>query len=139
MQGICLQRKSLVLMTVFCAGCFTSCAGNSSSAPDLTGTWSFTVVSQAFGATASATAQLTQSGNSVTGTVSLNGTPCATSAPVTGTVSGTNVSFLVDENGQAASLTGTANSKFSMISGTYTTPNGGCTNGDFGTWSGTKQ
>jgi hypothetical protein len=61
---------------------------------------------------------------------------CAISAPINGTVSGNTISATLTEGGQAVSLTGTVASNGKSASGTYTSPTGGCTNGDSGTWSG---
>ena len=82
---------------------------------------------------------LTQKGNSVSGTLTLTGSPCASSGgSLTGTVTGTSLSLQLQEEDQFVSLTGTANPAFTMASGTYTTPSEGCLNGDFGTWHGVK-
>jgi len=132
--GVVALGLSLLTLLISCGG-----GSNTPSSRTLTGTWSVTVTSQAFNASGTATIQLQQNGNSVTGSASLTGTPCATSAPLTGTISGSDLSFQLSENGQVVTLTGTVNSSLTSMSGTYSAPSGGCTNGDFGTWSATKQ
>jgi hypothetical protein len=128
-------------------GCLAGCG--SSSARNLTGNWQFTVKSSANGNTFSGTASITQSGpvNSqgagglermVAGTVNFANNPCATTAPLSGTISGSNVILTATEDGQSVSLTGSVNAAFTAMSGNYTAPLGGCTSGDFGTWAASK-
>jgi uncharacterized protein (TIGR03437 family) len=104
-----------------------------------TGYWSFTAKSRVYGFQSGASGQLTQSGNTISGQLILNGTPCATSAAVSGTVSGNSLSMNLDENGQIVLFSGSVSSDGNSASGTYTAPPGGCTNGDSGTWVGTRQ
>jgi hypothetical protein len=128
-------------------GCLAGCG--SSSAPNLTGNWQFTVKSSANGNTFSGTASITQSGpvNSqgagglermVTGTMNFANNPCATTAPLSGTISGSNVILTATEGGQSVSLTGSVNAAATAMSGNYTAPLGGCTGGDFGSWAASK-
>jgi hypothetical protein len=104
----------------------------------MTGSWQITGVSQKFpGARGSGSASLVQSGNSITGTYNTTG-GCANTSAVTGTVAGSNIALQFDENGQMGSLTGTVNAAFTSASGNFTSPSGGCLNGDYGTWSAVK-
>jgi len=105
----------------------------------LGGNWAFTAQSSLYGFQSSASGVLTQNGNSVSGQLSLSGTPCATSASVSGTISGSALSMTLNENGQLVKFTGTVSADGSSASGTYVAPSGGCTNGDYGTWSGVRQ
>ncbi len=105
----------------------------------LTGTWQFTAVSSIFPITTTGTGTLQQNGTSVTGQLTLSGTPCATTAALTGTINGTNLTFQLNENGQPVSFTGTANANLTSASGNYSAQAGGCTSGDFGTWTAAKQ
>lgn len=105
----------------------------------LNGTWQFIAVSSLYPITTTGAGTLQQTGNSVTGQLTLSGTPCATTAALSGTINGTNLTFQLNENGQFVNFTGTANANFTSASGTYSAPQGGCTSGDFGTWSATKQ
>jgi hypothetical protein len=119
-----------------------------SSAANLTGSWQFTFKSSANGNTYTGTASITQGGfvNSlgsgtehvVTGTVNFANAPCATAAPLSGTISGLNVILTVTEATESVSLTGNVNTAFTAMSGTYAAPLGGCTAGDFGSWAASK-
>ena len=124
----------VVALALFMAGC----GGNNKQTSSLTGNWQLTAHSTVFGLTVTGSGALSQLGNSVAGQVSLSGTPCATTAAVSGSVSGTTVTLQLQEGSQAVNFTGAANSGFTSISGSYTAPSGGCTNGDSGTWSATK-
>jgi hypothetical protein len=127
---------------IVCLGIIvTGCGGgmNMGTSPSFTGTWQFTGDSSVAALHFTGTGKLQQNGSSVTGNIDpLSGTPCATSAALNGTVSGTNLAFQINENGQITNLTGMINQQFTSASGTYAAPFGGCTNGDQGTWSGTK-
>ncbi len=129
-------------------GCFAGCAP--SSGPNLTGNWQFTLKSSVSGNTSTGTVSITQSSSPVdsegagglehmiTGTMNLANEPCATTAPLSGTISGTNVILTVTEDGQPVSLTGNVNAASTAMSGHYTAPLGGCTDGDFGSWAASK-
>ncbi|HEX4134032.1 MAG TPA: IPT/TIG domain-containing protein [Bryobacteraceae bacterium] len=108
-------------------------------ATGLTGYWNFTAQSNVYGFQSGASGQLTQSGNTISGQLSLSGTPCATSAVASGTVSGSALSMTLNENGQVVTFSGSVSSDGNSASGAYVAPSGGCTNGDSGTWVGTRQ
>ncbi len=130
-----------ILGIIFLCGCLAACGSgsNNSSAPiNVSGDWQITGHSTPFDVTDTGTATISQSGSSVTGTVTLSGTPCATTATVSGSLSGTAFTFQLEEGDQAVNFTGTVNSAGTSASGNYTAPSGGCTNGDYGTWSATK-
>jgi streptogramin lyase/single-stranded DNA-binding protein len=103
-----------------------------------TGNWQITSSSSVYGIVSTATGWITQSGNNLSGTMTLSGTPCATSGALTGTLSGNSLSLDLNENGQHVILTGTLAANGNSASGTYAAPEGGCTAGDRGTWSGTR-
>jgi hypothetical protein len=110
------------------------------SANSLTGVWTFTSHSTVYGNQSTGYGELIQNGNSLTGQFSFTGSSCATSASVTGTVNGTSLSISLNEGGQAVTFTGTVVlSNNNTASGTYSAPAGGCTQGDAGTWTGTRQ
>jgi hypothetical protein len=137
-----------MLGVLLLCGCLAGCG--SSSSPNLTGNWQFTVKSAANGNTYTGTASITQSSGpvdssgasslerTVTGTLNFANDPCATAAPLSGTISGSNVIVTVTEGGQPVSFTGNVNAAFTEMSGNYTTPFGGCNSGDFGSWVATK-
>ena len=74
------------------AGVTLSVVPSTSSTPgNMTGGWQFTGQSSIFDVQFSATGQMVQVENSVSGQLTLSGTPCATSAAFNGTVSSTGV------------------------------------------------
>ena len=134
-QGVrhALTTGLLILLALTLVACGSS---SSLSSQTVDGTWNFEFTSSALGgASYTGSVILTQNGSKITGTMTLANAPCATSAPLTGTVSGSNVSFQITEGGQVVTLNGTINSVFSSMSGTYTAAPGGCLNGDHGSWA----
>ena len=74
--------------------------GTSSTPGNMTGGWQFTGQSSIFDVQFSATGQIVQVENSISGQLTLSGTPCATSAAFNGTVSSTGVLTInLNENG----------------------------------------
>lgn len=129
---------------MLCGG-LTGCG---SSATNLTGKWQVTFKSKANRDIYTGTASITQGGfvnslgsgteHAVTGTVTFANAMCATAAPLSGTISGLNVILAITETGESVSLTGNVNPAFTAMSGSYATPPGGCTAGDFGSWTASK-
>ena len=130
-------------------GCLAGCGSSSTS--NVGGNWQFTVKSSVTGNTYTGTASITQgsfvdtlgSGTErmVTGTVNFVNDPCATVAPLSGTISGSNVIFSLTEGGQPVSFTGNVNAAFTAMSGSYSSGVGfapGCTDEDFGSWGASK-
>jgi hypothetical protein len=104
---------------------------------DATGKWQITTKSQS-GATGGAVATIQRnSDGSLSGGLSDIEPPCATSATLTVIVNNNKIQMTADENGQGVSFTGAATAT-GALSGTYTSPTGGCTNGDTGTWTATR-
>lgn len=102
---------------------------------DVTGTWSGTWTSSNDIDHGNLAATLTQSGTSVSGTVSITESPCISSGSVSGTVSGNNVVFGVVSGTDTITYTATCTS--TSMSGTYSVNTGECA-GDTGTFSMTK-
>jgi hypothetical protein len=76
----------------------------------------------------------TQSGNALTGTIVVKGTPCLSAATVSGTVNGSTISFGAVSGKNTVVYDGTISG--STMKGTYTAP-AGC--GDAkGTWQAAK-
>src|SRR5271170_4081357 len=131
------QGAALGLLLIFLSAC--GGGGNSSSTPvNMAGNWQFTGNSTKFAYTDTAAGQINQNGSSVSGTLSLSGSPCAQTADFSGTLNGTSLSATLDESGQNVSFNGTVSADGNSASGNYTAPSGGCTNGDTGTWSGSR-
>ncbi|MGB2602659.1 MAG: hypothetical protein WBC78_03635 [Candidatus Sulfotelmatobacter sp.] len=136
-----------MLGVLLLCGCLVGCG---SSSANLTGNWQFTLKSSANGNTYTGMASITQSSSPVdssgagslermvTGTMNFANDPCATAAPLSGTISGSNVILTATEDGQLVSLTGSVNAAFTAMSGSYSASLGGCTNGDFGSWAASK-
>jgi hypothetical protein len=76
-----------------------------------------------------------QSGISLSGEFLLTLTGCAGVGIVSGQVKGDNVSIGVTQNGQTITLTGTASTGGSMMSGDYSLLASGCGNTQTGTWT----
>jgi len=133
------MKKSMLGIMILCVS-FAGCgSGNSAPSANLTGDWQFTAYSMMYGYDIAGSGPLQQNGNSISGTVNLTGDVCAISAvPISGNVSGASVTLQLEEGNQAVKLTGTVNAAGTSIGGNYSAPSGGCTDGDYGTWSGTK-
>jgi hypothetical protein len=126
------QCLGLVIALAFILGC------GSSSPKTVNGPWQFTLTSSATpGLSFTGATTLTPSGTGISGTVSFSNNPCSTSGLLAGGISGQNVFFQITEGNQVLSLTGTVDSAFTAMSGTYTASDGGCTNGDTGSWTAT--
>jgi hypothetical protein len=140
------RRKRVAAVLIMAAGvslagfmvaCGGGSSGSSSSTPaNVAGTWSFSSTSAAFGTTYSGTASLQQNGSSLTGTTSLQNDPCGTQPSLAGTVTGSDVAFNLLEGSQSVAFQGVLSG--STLSGSYTAPAGGCTNGDHGSWTATR-
>ena len=133
-----------IVLCVFAFGCGGSSSGGGSSGQQSTqsinvaGTWQITAKSSVFSITSLVSGVITQFGTNLSGQLTISGSPCATSAPMSGTLSGTGLSIQLNESGQTVTLSGTASGDGSSAGGTYNAPAGGCTNGDSGTWTGIR-
>ncbi len=138
-----MQSKIFVAVLVFLALGFLSSCGDgdsgSSSPPtvDVTDTWTGSWFSRNGVNGGSATLNATQSGASVTGSVSFSGSPCFASGAFSGSVSGNTVRGSITAGGIRVdvALTITGNS----ASGTYNSVSAGNCTGDSGTISLTTQ
>ena len=133
-----MTSRGYVAFVLASLGVLGSCGGGGGgngggSGLILEGNWEFTATSSVFDIVTTATGQVNQNGSSLSGTLSLSGTPCADSASFAGTINGNKLMGSLDENGQNVTMTGTVAADGNSGSGTYTTPAGGCTNGDHGT------
>jgi hypothetical protein len=124
----------VVVVSLFVVGCGSSVTG-SSGAINMAGSWNFATSSVR--GTTTGIGALSQTGSSVSGTLALSGA-CASTGPFAATLSGTSITAVLSENGQAVNLTGTVATSGSSASGNYTSAAGGCTNGDTGTWTATR-
>ena len=93
---------------------------------DLSGDWSGSWVSGSVGGDVSAT--FTQTGGTLTGTVTVGDSPCITEGAITGTVTSSGVTFGSVSGATSITFVSTEVSEESM-SGTWTTDGGACTGG----------
>ncbi len=102
----------------------------------MTGTWLFALIpNNDTSAAFQVTANLTQVGTQITGTVSLTGS-CGTSASMTGSVTGNSLTLQLTQPESTIDFSGTANLAFTSASGTYTAVAGSCLqDGGYGSWS----
>jgi len=106
--------------------------------PNIAGNWTFTATSSSFGTQYSGVGTVAQNGSTMSAALALSGTPCASSAALSGSLNGDSITMTLNENGQVVTLTGTVASNGNSASGSYSAAAGGCTNGDMGTWAGTR-
>jgi hypothetical protein len=144
-KGQVMQRKLAIFIMVL-PFLFTACGGSSSNtvtpSGSIAGNWQMSL--QPTNSNESPRTQsgfLLQSVNAVTGSLLLTDSPCTAVGNVSGTLSGTNVSMVVDPNGVQVNLTGTVGSGQSSMTGDYTILSTGCSaagaSPDTGTWTAT--
>jgi len=133
-----LTASGAILALLLAVACGGSSANNPPLSGSMTGTWTFTANSQSFGSIVSGTANVQQTGDTISGQATLVGSPCATTASISGTVSGKSVQMQLNENGDTVTFTGKLDSTFTYASGSYSASLG-CTNADQGTWTANKQ
>ncbi|MDR3718694.1 MAG: hypothetical protein P4K98_07820 [Bryobacteraceae bacterium] len=103
------------------------------TAQQLAGTWNISGTSTS-GAQFSATAQISQQGAALAGSLAISGSGCAVSAAFSGSAGSDGVvQFDANWGGQHLILSGYLSGD--VLSGAYLSPAGGCLNGDHGTWS----
>lgn len=76
----------------------------------------------------------TQKGSTVSGTITISGTECLTAGTVTGTLSGSTITFGAVQGQRSVAYTGTVSS--TSMHGTYSAPSCGDA---VGNWTATKQ
>jgi hypothetical protein len=142
--GLCMKR--LLLMVLICPLWDASIA----SAQNISGQWQMvakSATSNVYGAQVTLSGILSTTEGQISGILSLSGALCASQADVSGTIRDGSITAVVFENALqyaappvyagTLSLTGTVSSDGSSAGGTYTFF-GGCQDGDYGTWSGTR-
>lgn len=106
----------------------------------MAGTWLFTLTSDASLSQVLATANLSQSGDQITGKVGFSGdgsgVSCNSVTSVLGTLQGNGLQLQFADSQSVARLTGTINLAFTSGSGTYTVDDGSCLQvAGSGSWS----
>jgi hypothetical protein len=122
----------LLLVLAGCGG------GGSTPQLNIAGNWQLTATSSKFGDQYEASGTFAQNGSQLSGSLDITGDPCASVAAFSGTLQGDPLNVMLDENTQEVTYMGTVTSDGNSASGSYTAPAGGCTNGDTGTWAGTR-
>jgi tetratricopeptide (TPR) repeat protein len=97
------------------------------SAMNLTGDWSGTWI-DATGASGAATFSLTQTGNAVSGTVSVTGDDCLTAGDISGSVSGNTANLTIRSGAETVALSASSDNTAKTMTGTwnYTASSAGC-------------
>src|SRR5689334_7341297 len=99
-------RSIMAALTVTCLVLLTTLS--SLAQINMGGTWQLRATSTRFNLTFNGTAQIGQSGSNLTGYIDfMRTTPCASIAPFSGTLTGSQLAAGVDENGQVTVFTGT--------------------------------
>jgi hypothetical protein len=116
---------------------FIGCGDDRSTpTPSVAGNWQFTGHSSVSGQNITGSATIQQKGSSVTGVANtVNGAMCTTTNESSGSITGTAITIQISLGNQVVDVTGTINSAGNSASGSYA---GGCTTGDYGTWSAGK-
>ena len=132
--------KTLRALLIAGVALLTACgSSDKTKTSDLSGTWTFTGHSMAFNYSYSGSAVIEVNNQAVNGMMTLTGSPCGTIETLQGSAVNSNVSVqeFTPTDGILATLVGVVN-KDGSLSGNYTSPMVGCTNGDFGTWTAKK-
>jgi len=120
----------------------TSSSSGAASTPtpavNIAGDWSFATTSSKSTTQSTIAGNIVQSGSSISASLNIQGSPCGTTASLSGSVSAMAVTASMIESGQTVTLAGTVAADAKSASGTYSAPAGGCLNGDSGTWTGSK-
>ncbi len=139
-----LAKTLLALLLLICTGCGGSSSSTPASAP-LSGNWQLSLVQNypTPPAQLSVSGFLTEANNALAGSVQgptitdAKGTiTCGGVSPLTGTISGQNVSLTVSPGGTTFNFTGTVSSDNTSMSGVYQGQAGACFNDPTtGTWT----
>ena len=110
--------------------------GSNSQKAMLSGNWQFALTNPKTGALKKESGFILQSGSSLQGSFLLTGgTICPGIGSAQGNINGLNVSFVVSQVGQTITLTGTAESDGSLMSGNYAIVESPCGTTQVGTWT----
>jgi hypothetical protein len=132
-----MKRMFLLSAALVCAcgGTSTVLPGAATSSVDVDGTWNATWTSRS-GQIGHGTMQLTQSGTTVTGSITVEGSPCVVNADVNGSLDGDALSGTMTFGGGHASFDTTVAA--TAMSGTYDAVSAGACTGDTGTLSASR-
>jgi hypothetical protein len=127
--------KTVLSFILLC--CLIGCgSGSSNPTPSVGGNWQFSGHSTVSGQDITGSTTIQQKGSSITAGITIvNGATCTPMAASLASITGTTITIQMSVGNQALDMTGTINLAGNSASGNYT---GGCTTGDYGTWSATK-
>jgi len=136
-----LKTALALVLAILSTACGSSSKSSTSTSGPVAGNWQMTMQpGDGNPEVKTESGFLQQSGNVVTGSVSVFDSPCSGVGSVTGTVNGMAVSLVVAPVGIQIGLTGTLGSDQASMSGTYTVITTGCsgrqTAPQSGTWTG---
>ena len=122
-MSLCRSLESRLCLLVV-IGCFvlSACGGGSNSQNaqvlNLGGNWQASTISN-LGFNTFLSGSLNQTGDQISGIMSISGSPCATSGVLSGSVSGSRVNLSLTEGSQSVALSGTASPDGNSMSGSY--------------------
>jgi hypothetical protein len=135
-------RRVVALFTLplLLTACGSSNGGGGSAAGAITGNWEITLQpSNSNLKPKTESGFLSQSNNAITGSMIFTDQPCSGVGSVSGTISGTAVSFVVSPTGVVVNHSGTFSSGQASMSGSYTILSTGCADSQtapqVGTWT----
>jgi len=108
---------------------------------NMTGTWQYSATEWYGGSPYIGIATFQQNGNTVTGQTNITGSPCFTTAKITGNMAGQWLTATLSlDDGEQIDVTGLANSSFTYMSNGQWGSNSpwGCEGGNSGTWTAIK-
>jgi uncharacterized protein (TIGR03437 family) len=107
-------------------------------AASMAGYWQITTTSSEGNGQTIIEGRINQTGTTLSGTMTIIGSICATSGTFTGTINGNLLTLGLAGGQLSVAAGGTLSADGTSASGTYDTPSLGCTEGDYGTWTGTR-
>jgi hypothetical protein len=140
---VTLTRFVLLVLLLAEMGCGGSASSDPPSTP-LSGNWQFNIYQNKSTTSQSESGFLQQNKNSVSGNLAVQATSthnCSGVAPLSGTVSGSNVTLSINQFGSVLSLLGSystlgsTSSNLSSMTGTYTASSNVCGNPPTGSWT----
>jgi hypothetical protein len=140
------MRTTPCAFAILAIVCFSGCGGGGGGGGgggqatiDATGTWNGTWQSSNGINSGSLEVVITQTGNSITGSISFTGSPCFSGGPITGFVNGANITATLNAGGIQVNVAGAVSGVAQDdLNGTYNVVSAGACTGDTGTASLTR-
>ena len=131
-----MTHKTLFPAVVVLVLVLAACGGPAPQTADVAGQWAGTWTSDEIEAGGSLEATFAQTGNEISGTVTIDGSPCLATGTITGSVSSSNVTFGAVSGPDGIEFSGTVGA--TSMNGTYSVESGLCA-GDTGTFTAERQ